>query len=393
MIIEVHPEELLDREARGELTAREQALLDAHLARCAPCRLERRLRADFELEQARPMPSSDLTDVIAGALRACEIPPVANAASASSAAPAVPARSRLGRRVAMLLVACGVMSLGIGYAGAQLGLGEGSFVALLERVGVRVAARPRARPATAVAPKRADTASDSRAAVAPETSVLPAPALAPVAEVPFVPPAPVATRHPRRHAARSAPVATPAASTLSRSRVALPSAPPRVEAPVASAPVASSGLVNTGTEAAATESNTTSVTLPAPTPAPESAGRLFERASRARHRGASVEASALYDELRARFPDSPEARLSIAVSARMLLDQGELRAALAGFDAYLAGSDRALHEEAMVGRVRALERLGRERDAQNAAEALLRAHPRSAFRPQAEALIAGVESD
>ncbi|HEX6242682.1 MAG TPA: hypothetical protein VFZ61_17335, partial [Polyangiales bacterium] len=120
----------------------------------------------------------------------------------------------------------------------------------------------------------------------------------------------------------------------------------------------------------------------------ETASRMFERANRARHRGARGEAIELYEELRERFPDTAEARLSLAVSARLQLDLGEPRAALVGFDAYLAGADRALHEEAMVGRIRALASLGREREATAAAEALLRAHPRSAFRTEAEALIA-----
>lgn len=48
--VDLHPEELLEREARGTLTDDERARLDAHLASCATCRFERLARADFLVE-------------------------------------------------------------------------------------------------------------------------------------------------------------------------------------------------------------------------------------------------------------------------------------------------------------------------------------------------------
>ncbi|MFO0571918.1 MAG: outer membrane protein assembly factor BamD [Polyangiaceae bacterium] len=48
--IDLHPEELLDREREGRLTESERERLDAHAAECASCRLERSARSDFDAE-------------------------------------------------------------------------------------------------------------------------------------------------------------------------------------------------------------------------------------------------------------------------------------------------------------------------------------------------------
>ncbi|MBN1608788.1 MAG: zf-HC2 domain-containing protein [Polyangiaceae bacterium] len=56
-VVDLHPEELLDKHARGELSAAERGRLEAHLAVCPTCCLELELRRDFELEAARlPVP-------------------------------------------------------------------------------------------------------------------------------------------------------------------------------------------------------------------------------------------------------------------------------------------------------------------------------------------------
>jgi TolA-binding protein len=49
-VADLHPEALLDKEIRGELEPAERDRLEAHLAACPTCRLERRMRADFALE-------------------------------------------------------------------------------------------------------------------------------------------------------------------------------------------------------------------------------------------------------------------------------------------------------------------------------------------------------
>jgi len=51
--VDLHPEDLVDKELLGELTDSERARLDAHLERCSTCRFERAVRADFADELAR----------------------------------------------------------------------------------------------------------------------------------------------------------------------------------------------------------------------------------------------------------------------------------------------------------------------------------------------------
>jgi hypothetical protein len=49
--VDVHPEDLLDQERNGELTADERARLDSHTLKCAPCALMRSAVRDFESER------------------------------------------------------------------------------------------------------------------------------------------------------------------------------------------------------------------------------------------------------------------------------------------------------------------------------------------------------
>ncbi len=48
--IDLHPEDLLDRDAHGTLTDRDREVLEGHCQRCAACSLERDLRANFAEE-------------------------------------------------------------------------------------------------------------------------------------------------------------------------------------------------------------------------------------------------------------------------------------------------------------------------------------------------------
>jgi hypothetical protein len=63
----------------------------------------------------------------------------------------------------------------------------------------------------------------------------------------------------------------------------------------------------------------------------------------------------------------------------MQLDGGEPRAALEGFDAYLATSDRALREEALTGRALALKKLGRLVEERESVRELLHQYPDSPY--------------
>ena len=92
-VVDLHPEELLDKAARGELSADEHVRLSAHLVRCSACRAERVLRADFAAELDGDDRDSAIIGLVQGALAAPRAP-VAPAANAPGAAP-VPVAQRL----------------------------------------------------------------------------------------------------------------------------------------------------------------------------------------------------------------------------------------------------------------------------------------------------------
>jgi len=94
-------------------------------------------------------------------------------------------------------------------------------------------------------------------------------------------------------------------------------------------------------------------------PRVDPAAALFADANRARRDGNADRAVALYRSLQSRYPSSSESDLSRALLAQLLLERGSPEAALAGFDRYLADAAPVLSAEAMVGRARALEQLGK----------------------------------
>jgi TolA-binding protein len=89
------------------------------------------------------------------------------------------------------------------------------------------------------------------------------------------------------------------------------------------------------------------------------AAALFAEANRARRDGNADRAVSLYGALQSRYPSSAESALSRALLAQLLLDRGSPDAALAGFDRYLAQDAPVLGAEALVGRARSLEQLGK----------------------------------
>jgi len=119
-----------------------------------------------------------------------------------------------------------------------------------------------------------------------------------------------------------------------------------------------------------------------------SAADLFAAANRARSRRQPDEAIRLYHKLQRTMPASAEAALSFVSAGNVQLGRGAAEAALAAFDAYLAGGDALLDEEAMVGRARALAQLGRAGEERTAWQALLARYPRSSYRWRAEQRIA-----
>ena len=120
--------------------------------------------------------------------------------------------------------------------------------------------------------------------------------------------------------------------------------------------------------------------------APPSAAALFERGGELRRRGEREAAVAVYRRLQHLHPGAREARLSFALAGRLLLDAGRPADALAQFDRYLAGGV-GVDEEALAGRAKALEQVGRARDAAAAWQKLIDRHPQSVYSPHARARI------
>lgn len=173
---ELHPDDLLDREARALLTHEEQARLDAHLAVCPVCRFEREVRADFRAEFAA------LAD------------PRSDEAPAPRAATALARTSGLRRRRARarVLGALAVTLLVAGGAAAELGGTRiVSYIAKLGGVSRPNATVPSAAPAArrpralqrprseAVQPAPSLASSPEPTSSAPSAEATPAPSSAP----------------------------------------------------------------------------------------------------------------------------------------------------------------------------------------------------------------------
>jgi hypothetical protein len=326
-IVDLHPEELLDKDARGELTAEERVRLEVHLGRCAACRAERVLRVDFAEELAGDDRPSAIFGLVQGALKNANANADANAdANANADADAdadanvvgIPGLRRRPRRGAVILL-CAAAILAASAAGAT---------GLTGRLWLQI--RGPSLDATHVVP-------------------------------PAVPPsAPVATSH----------GLAPAPSIL-----AAPDPIPEIEAPV----IVSPAPIRTVAFASASASASAS--------APASASSLFDAANAARRSGDTTTALALYDALDRQFPTSREARSAKATAGRLLLDKGDAAGAVARFDIYLASGAGELREEAMAGRATALERLGRDDDEARAWALLLATYPQTPYASHAKARV------
>lgn len=175
--LDLHPEELFDKAARGVASAEDLARIDAHLSSCATCRFERMVRADFDAVGGS---TADLDDLVARAL--------SGAGKVESQEVGPPRRRRFG---ALLVAAVAMMGMASFAAVAQ-------FTGVLPRI-IEQLTTPTVAPAPTPAP------SQHKRVTPPEpVSVVVVPEPAPVVELP--PPAPVAVVTPRI-APRVAPVA------------------------------------------------------------------------------------------------------------------------------------------------------------------------------------------
>lgn len=119
-------------------------------------------------------------------------------------------------------------------------------------------------------------------------------------------------------------------------------------------------------------------------PGAPTAAELFSSATRAHREGRNPEAVRLFQELQRRYPSSREARASHATLGRLLLDGADPNAALKQFDEYLANPGGAVGEEALVGRARALESLGRRDEERAVWRDLLQRYPNSVHAGRAK---------
>jgi len=351
-VVGLHPEELFDKLLDGELVPAERERLSSHLESCQVCRFEYAARLDFQEEALelsaaslppalplRPLPQLEMS--LGGA-------PTPEAPRANVLL--VKSRRRRSRRLIWGLAAAALISASGAVASSLAGHAPWRSVALMfSSTSAPAAPVGRAQPAAAKLARGVVPAA-ARAARSVEAGPA-APAVEGAAPLGSEPDPGL---HEQERAER---------------RVLVTRASRPLTAPL-------------GAPGQAPSVKDDSLKDP-PTKEPASAAKLFAEANQARRSGDIGRASGLYRLLQDQFPGSPEADLSRITLALLLLDSGDAQAALAGFERYLAGSSRGLEAEALVGRARALGRLGR-RDLEAAAwREVQRKYPRSLYGRQA----------
>jgi TolA-binding protein len=329
-VVGLHPEELFDKLIEGELTPSERERLMAHLEGCEVCRFEHAARADFQAEALLLAPGD---------------PPTLLPVRAPAPQP-VPAPRRRSRLLVWGLAAAALISASGALASALTG--KVPWAAPSTTVTRSAEHKPGAVRTTPSKPA-------SRAAATPP-------------EPTVVEPAPVAVSAAATTVDVASPVvASSAALRLSPAQHARSASRSRKE-PSAPAPNA---VATSSDDSASREKE------------PPSAGKLFAEANQARRAGDIGRASGLYHLLQDQFPGSSEAELSRVTLSLLLLDSGDAQGALVGFERYLAGASSGLEAEALVGRARALGRLGRRDLEAKAWQEVQRKYPSSIYGRQA----------
>jgi TolA-binding protein len=323
---DLHPDGLLVRAERGELTESEAGRLARHVAACALCRFEQSARRAFEEKLSDVRGEPDLDTLVTRAL--------SGAGTGTGTDHRSTKRQRSPRMAPLVAAAVASIVSIAGVAGAA------------RMVGIWPA------------PPRAA----SSVTAAPVTTMPPLPRKA-LARNPDPGPAPPE-------------IETNGAGTKV---IATGDEPVRASA---SAPSRAAGTVSARTE------RRRSIEMAASRPLREearasSARSLFASANEARIDGRFDHAVGLYGELLSTYPESPEANLAHVTLGRLFLDRGDNRAALRELDVYVTSSHADLREEAMVARAVALSRLGRTSEEREAWAELLKSYPESSHAARA----------
>jgi TolA-binding protein len=146
-VVDLHPEDLLDKDAQGALEDSERARLEAHVARCSACRLERQLRADFASELEAHLPLERFAGLGSLGQLAIDAMPAPGPKSPARTMARGPRRRRT--KLVWLLAAAALLVGGA--AAAMNGLGEGPWSRFV--VGASSAAPPAAGTTEAPRPK------------------------------------------------------------------------------------------------------------------------------------------------------------------------------------------------------------------------------------------------
>lgn len=383
---ELHPEDLLEREENGEaLSAEERAALDAHLGSCVACRLLRQAQLDFQAELG-----PDLDAPLPGTAEEAEEDPELVRLERELEKKVigirrVPVTGRRARgRVGIALVAAAAVLMIASVAVAARGTRV--WAVLFPQTEEAPAPSEPTEPTTKAAPKPKRTSKKTSRPAPTQQQVeakddsddsfesQPQPQSDDSTEN-VVAPAPVPVPAPTA-CATVAPNAPPVANNAApRSSVPLIFPPHQKPIGPMLGPYANSVPAGTVTSSA-----------------PSAAGALFSNANDARRRGDHAAAAKLYQDLLAQHANAPEAVAARVALGRMLLDDGDAQGALPLFDQYLSDGGGSMREEAMFGRARAYERLGRADMEREAWEKLIASYPQSVHTAHAEARIKELSS-
>lgn len=355
-VVGLHPEELFDKLVDGELSPAERDRLQLHLEGCEVCRFEYAARLDFQAEALELAAAAPPTLP----LRPLALPLVESEPQAAVS----PVPRRRGRLLVWGLVAAALITASGAVAASVAGKQSWHPFSVLF-------SSPPTAPAVE-APAAAKKVKSALAQVATATAV--AATANSSAEVAAATPSALdvtasAPPQPENNAAR---------------RVHHAGAETHAAAPVAVAPVALAAA------APAPKEDVKDAKDAPVAKEPSSAAKLFGEANQARRAGDIGRASGLYHLLQDQYASSPEAELSRVTLALLLLDSGDAQGALVGFERYLAGASRGLEAEALVGRARALGRLGRRDLEASAWQEVQRKYPRSIYGRQATERLAAL---